>query len=94
MNNFIDLTAITVEDTNPLLSLLFIQQTSTPTRAISLLASEVVGFESVPQHQHLGRPNAVVMLKDGQRLYVKEHVSTVAALVNQSMNDRTPHSAK
>lgn len=82
--SFVDLTVV-VENSKPLMSLFFLRDmNTTSTQKQTVLADDIIGFESVPSYEYPGCPHASVTLRGGKRLFIKEHVSTVAALVDQA----------
>ncbi len=44
----------------------------------SVRTSEVLSYESVASYEHTGGPHACLKLRNGEVLYVKQHVTTVA----------------
>lgn len=52
----------------------------------SIRVSEVTSYESVPAYEHDGNPHARLTLRNGEVVYVKQHVTTVA--------ERLGHAAK
>lgn len=84
MTKCITLTVVD-QEANPLLSLLMMRRVGAATqRKRAIPAIEVAGYESLPSCDQPGRPNAKVFLRSGEYLFVKEHVSTVAKLVDEA----------
>lgn len=78
MNEFVTFDVVSV-DIFPLLSLFTLQgQGSTATSAKSVRASDVASYESVASDEHAGRPHTRLTLRNGEVMYVKQHVTTVA----------------
>lgn len=72
-------------DIHPMLSLFALAavgSTSSATRSIR--ASEVTSFESVASYEHAGSPHARLTMRNGEVVYVKQHVTTVAERLRHS----------
>lgn len=55
----------------------------------SIRARDVVSYESVPSYEHPGRPNARIVMRSGECIFVKQHVNTVAERLGNQVRSNT-----